>query len=487
MSNPRPLNWRLRQSEGLEAVTDTISPVSVTPDYFPLDPDEKVSLELNISLNEFIQLASTIDVGRDIAYGDDSVKIWNLWSTVIMPIILDCQDVANCIDTSAEVQQSISSTLDQSGNINPDKSDSNTTTMTRLPQYSTDSVAPPPDNCDLDKLWSGIREMVARIDDKGRDVLEDLALINDKAEQIQGLIDIVPLLGDIIADVAEFFTQAVPDLLNGYNAFSNETEIDNLACELFSMVCNECRYPTFEEVLSVYSSKSIAGLATNPQLLNYSQVWGFVRQLPAFNGSLTYHSVNTWQLITYYFGSVFSRSRGKNTLNIWTSIGEELPTDNWILLCNGCPASGVIERLDGFGNDDMTGYPVAVSPPPTYIPADDWYISAPAPNVAQSASALGIELGLLSTRNVTKVTVRANIQPTYDPTYDGIYIYTRVDQNPRITQLHYQVSGSGIYTASWVPPSPVQASAIDIEVLAGNLLANDSARCYLLYVLVEYE
>lgn len=345
MSNPRKLTWRLRQSANLTATTNADSSAFLTPDFFPSDPDEKTSISLNVSLNEFVKIASSIDAGRDIAYGDDSLKIWNIWSTSIMPIILDCDDIADCIDTSQAVQNSITNEyqstvaqfLDDNGSINPDKANSTTTTETRLPEYSTGSIASPPVDCDLDKLWSGIREMVVRIDDKGRDVLEDLTLINDKAEQIQGLIDLVPLLGDIIADVAGFFTELVPDLLNGYNAFSSEATIDDLACELFSLVCNECRYPTYEEVLSVYSSKSVVGLIASPQLLNYTQVWYAVKQIPSLNGSIVYHTINTWQLVTYYFGSIFGGSRGTNTLNIWASIGEDLPTDNWIVLCGGCP------------------------------------------------------------------------------------------------------------------------------------------------------
>ncbi len=342
--NPRRLQYSLRNSADTNFTTDSDSPESVVFNPFPIDPDEKIKITLNVSLNEYVDLASAIDVGRDIAFNSDSMKIWNLWTNAVKEAVVDCQEVADCIDTSLAVQQSITNEyqstveqfLDDNGSINPDKSDSTSTTETRLPDYSVSPVSPPPDNCNLDELWSGIREMVVRIDDKGRDLLEDLTLINDRAEQIQGLIDLVPLLGDIIADVAEFFTQAVPDLLNGYNAFSNETEIDNLACELFSMVCDECRYPTFEEVLGVYSSKSVAGLASSPQLLNYSQVWNAVRQVPSLDGSLVYHTINAWQLITYYFGSRFTNTRGTNILNIWISLGEELPTDNWVALCGGC-------------------------------------------------------------------------------------------------------------------------------------------------------
>jgi len=44
------------------------------------DPDERVTVELQLSLNEYVALASSIDVGRDIAYGTESQYVWWLWT-----------------------------------------------------------------------------------------------------------------------------------------------------------------------------------------------------------------------------------------------------------------------------------------------------------------------------------------------------------------------------------------------------------------------
>lgn len=43
------------------------------------DPDIKINIILNLSLNEYVALASCIDVGRDIAYGDNSIELWYIW------------------------------------------------------------------------------------------------------------------------------------------------------------------------------------------------------------------------------------------------------------------------------------------------------------------------------------------------------------------------------------------------------------------------
>lgn len=44
------------------------------------DSNERVNVVLNLSLNEFIAIASAIDVGRDVAYGEDSETVWWIWN-----------------------------------------------------------------------------------------------------------------------------------------------------------------------------------------------------------------------------------------------------------------------------------------------------------------------------------------------------------------------------------------------------------------------
>lgn len=44
------------------------------------DPAQRVNVVLNLSLDEFVAIASAIDAGRDIAYGEASEAIWWLWT-----------------------------------------------------------------------------------------------------------------------------------------------------------------------------------------------------------------------------------------------------------------------------------------------------------------------------------------------------------------------------------------------------------------------
>ena len=70
------------------------------------DPDVPISIVLTLSLNEYVALANTIDVGRDIAYGDNSIYIWWLWVRSLQSMSI-CDAVLACIQNTPAIQQEI--------------------------------------------------------------------------------------------------------------------------------------------------------------------------------------------------------------------------------------------------------------------------------------------------------------------------------------------------------------------------------------------
>lgn len=251
-------------------------------------------------------------------------------------LMFNCDDVADCIETNENVQTIINNYLNSSGIINPDVGSEVATLDSRVPDNTTEHVAEDPVPCDLDVLWAGIREMVERIDQEGRDLLEDLALINDKVQQVTEIIDLVPLLGDTIKDISDLFTETVPDILNAYNSASSPSFLDIVACDIFEMVCNDCRYPTYDEMLEYMASLSYFAIP-NIATINYAALWDIIRQLTIATPTPVWYTVNLWQTMTLALGGHWNGSYGKNTFNTWASFGEDNPNDNWITACNGCP------------------------------------------------------------------------------------------------------------------------------------------------------
>jgi len=251
----RQLPYPLYLSASPEAIIEDTTAPPLPFTWPTTDNDELVNVTMKLSLNEYIALSSCIDVGDDIAYGENATLLWYIWVRSLNSMEF-CEQVAECIDSSTIVQSAINTTIINQGSIDPNTINPDTTVLTdRIPEPETTEIAETSsDPCDLDEIWAGIREMVERIDANGRDLLEDLAVINDKIEQWGEIVDLVPLLGDTIKDISDLFTEQLPDMLNAYNAASSPTFLDIVACDLFAMVCQDCLYPSINQ--SSNSSKA---------------------------------------------------------------------------------------------------------------------------------------------------------------------------------------------------------------------------------------
>lgn len=248
---------------------------------------------------------------------------------------MSCDDIADCIDTSPNVQNTLNEFLINSGSVNPDSIDPNTTGQERLPDSDTQSIYPDSPSCDYDVIWAGIREMVERIDQEGRDLLEDLAVINDKIQQWSEIIDLVPILGDIIKDIGDLFTEQLPDILNAYNSASSPTFLDGVACDIFNIVCGDCRYPTWDEVMQYFGQNSYVSLPSF-NTVSYAVLWDLIKSVTIVTSTPVWYTINAWQIFTMAFGGRWNGSHGLKTLKIWCSFGEEFANDNWEILCDPC-------------------------------------------------------------------------------------------------------------------------------------------------------
>lgn len=78
--NERDLIYLLNKSLVPYADTPQTPTILNHPFTWPTtDNDERVNILLNLSLNEYIALSSCVDVGSDIAYGEDAILMWWIW------------------------------------------------------------------------------------------------------------------------------------------------------------------------------------------------------------------------------------------------------------------------------------------------------------------------------------------------------------------------------------------------------------------------
>lgn len=388
-SDNRKLHYPLSSPLTVDGETqpETVSNETVSG-IFPLDSSQRINVVFNLSLDEYTMLATCVDIARDIGYGVDSYKVWLLWSRMVQgEIMLDCGDVADCVSVelsagnavliSSLVQNSINTGV--GGNTNHINGEI-TTIPDRNRPTSLDEDIFPEFECNLDDLWAGIRNgIVQRLDDAARDVLEDLAAINDIPQRFQAFIDVIPVLGDIAEAIVILATEVIPDILNLYNAYSSEQQLDEIACDLFNMVCSECRYPTYREVYDYYSQ-----LGYNLDGMDIQTVSPVIQKLSGMiaavaPSSVVYNTMITFQLLILYIEAEFNGEAGKTTLYKYATLGNDYANDNWLQLCSGCTAQ-YMEYIFDFTKESYGSYRTGAFTGSImsgdYIPGVGWRVSA---------------------------------------------------------------------------------------------------------------
>lgn len=132
-SPKRKLPWELLWPAALNRTTEDVTEVA-SSFVWPANSDERVYVVFKLSLNEYNVLASTIDVGSDIAYSDDAIRVMWLWQRNFIDgtVNLTVGD-----DAMACCEPSVSETVYTQTYI------TNTTTSytTNIEQYNTDGLA----------------------------------------------------------------------------------------------------------------------------------------------------------------------------------------------------------------------------------------------------------------------------------------------------------------------------------------------------------
>lgn len=372
----RDLPYPLDRSVSIEEETP-VSGVFDISDWPTIDPDEQVQLSMLITLNEFVKLASMVDVGRDIAYPNEQVNMWWLWLRVFqVGCMIDCVDVANCVETSSETQSAIANYLVASGYGNPNSLDPNSTTIgDRMPtSVQNSSVNGDLESCDLDVLWGAVLEIATRLDENARTLLENLIVINDIAQRYVGLVEAIPIIGDVAGSIAKEFTEVIPDIYNSFNAYSSTEHIEQLACEIFEQVCAECRYPTFAEVVNTVAASAFGDLLSWDSI-NLAVVIADFIEVTGFTPTLVWYSMLEFELFTLYAGASWNGLSGNAAIGMWAALGADNPSTDWQLLCEAC-ASGVWCYAWDFTTSDG-GWTVTTQPSDgdrgEYVASSGWH------------------------------------------------------------------------------------------------------------------
>lgn len=345
-SVPRDLPFPLDRQDVLETVFEYDDPCGLPA--FPEDSDEKVTVLFRLSLNEFVALASAVDVGSNIAYGDDGLKVWWIWVASVMCASF-CEEMVECLENPESpfaaaladalrnnplLAAAVAEALPAAGGAVPGRS---LTPAQSASDILPNNVRDEEGNCIDDSLWGACLYLVQSGNRAITDFFEVLESASNVLEASAIVAGAVPAAGSYAESALEFADQLQENFAEGYAAAYTETYENDLACALFCAASAECEL--------------------TPDMLNQLMA----SRLPDATTFLTFQAVMIYMgsglpplvniadaMFTIYFtallfGQQFGDVIGIRPLTDLMGLGaDQLASNNWETLCD-CPSCDTLD------------------------------------------------------------------------------------------------------------------------------------------------
>ena len=405
--------------------------------------------------------AAAYNVYQDYLTGDCSV---------------DCEDVLSCLPTYTSDQLA-------AGTYNVNLVDASDTTVinTRFPPATrATEILPPPASCDLDELWAGVREIVQRIDDNGRDWWETVVAQTDTINRIAEIIALVPLFGDIVGEGLQLLANIAPDMRDLYVAYSSTEQNDAIACDLFQLVCGECRYPTYEELFDYYAGRSALGEAAW-QNIAFGALIDVLLGTSSSSAAIVYMTTNIVQLWVLGAAATWLQTHGVGFVALWAGVGASDPSDAWEILCGSCGETWSHEWLNGDGPGDWTILPAHFGNEcsGTYNATLDRFEGCFAG--VNSARVIEVAWDFLTSATLTRIEVDYAYKITRDNPSDFMTIYVPADQQRAQRAYFGTIIGSDTLTWS----GNIVVDGVLLTNICGCASEGDGAYAYITRIRVD--
>jgi len=440
-SEARGLKWPLSLSENplliggdLESPSDTIAEWPVS------DRSERVTITLSLSFDELLVLASAIDAGRDIAYGVQSIEVWQIWVRALKTMEL-CQQIADCInDVNSPARQALIDALADNNNpvLPPSIAQVNPNEIV-LGTVENPSIFTP--SCEPNNIFGTARQIVELSDNLVRGMFEVLSTVTSSTQLMAIVTDSIP----IISEAFDFVLWVQATAESAYNASYTPTLRDEIACDLFCVGMDNCGL-SIDDIANYFAQSSalpmpqtvedaldsLVALSSGAILVKslYSLLWGAISEGQKWLG------VDNVAQLTRLLQSFFND-----------------PDSDWVTLCPECIA--VNKRLEGYGNYQLVALPELTSPAPVYVPANDWYIGQK--NPANTAIFFELEINLSPAQTLNTVTWKVYVWRTAGGTNSVVLRLNGVT----VHEVFPVVTGDyATYTLTWSGSQSVSKIAI---------------------------
>jgi len=222
-------------------------------------------------------------------------------------------------------------------------------------------------SCDLDSIYGACVAIIDYVEYSARDFIEIVLADANAWGRVIRAIDFIPFIGDLpivddLNDLVNWFAT------NGAAAFDAGYTValrQDLICDLFNMACANCELTPYD-LYSTYANN--AGIPLNPE----DVFRALVTNMLGLTGNTAF-AMGTCAMVAGALASGGSVLGIVGLQGLTTIAASGDPDGDWILYCDPCNPPTIIQRLQGFGNAEMSSAAYGGADAATYRPTEDDY------------------------------------------------------------------------------------------------------------------
>ena len=267
-SGPRRLPFAVRDPLVYSRTTEGPDECSLAPLDWPEDSDERVPVVMMMSLNEYVVLSSSIDVGSDLAYAEDAIRVLRLWMREVLCNVQICSLIIDCMLNDADTKQAMVDSL----SANEQFQQLVKQTANRATQPQIEGLVVPSD-CDDSIIAGRVIQLVDILDTNNVDFLQIVEVGTNDEERVSLLLAAIPGLSESPVDeILTLFQGFLEEFTENYGAAVTLSWKNEVSEELWCLAkeTEDCSL-TYEQVFNYFNERAGSELTIASLIQNIIQ------------------------------------------------------------------------------------------------------------------------------------------------------------------------------------------------------------------------
>lgn len=265
-SPARHLPYPLNDSSLIQRTTEDDVDCETSSFVWPEDPTERTLVPFYLSLNEYTVLSSAVDAGSDIAYSDDAIRVWWLWTRNMRCKVPICSLIIDCITNDVDTQQAIVNMLMTNDTFNNYLEE-------RINELTTGLITEKliAGECDEGIVFGKVKAMVDHMNKANVDFFEKIEVGTNDEEKFAAILEGIPILDELpIGDVIDFGQDILEDFAENYDAQVDADLLQEWYCGLWckAMSREDCSL-TYGDIFDYFQNRVSSSLTLGSTIADF--------------------------------------------------------------------------------------------------------------------------------------------------------------------------------------------------------------------------